>query len=138
MTLAKAGRSKFAKARKMLTADQLFFYEHAGYSYNPQTETPEQGRMRGAIELAQAEQYAANLGWTIEWDWDEIVDRRKNSKSHPRKEHEVLCARSPDPSNPRYSLAALCGIDHPDSNYRRVVEAELASEALHDRETETR
>jgi hypothetical protein len=28
-------------------------------------------------------------------------------------------------------LASLCGITDPDSNYRRVVEAELASEALH-------
>ena len=32
-----------------------FFREHAGFGYNPATETPEQGRERCARELADAE-----------------------------------------------------------------------------------
>jgi len=33
-----------------------FFLKHAGYSYNPQTETKEQGRRRCAKALVQAKQ----------------------------------------------------------------------------------
>ena len=53
--------------------------------------------------------------------------------------HEVLCCRIIDPGNPRRSLASLCGITDPDRNYGRVIEAELAAEAIADldREIET-
>jgi hypothetical protein len=142
MTLTKAtkaGRSKEAKARKQLTVDQFFFYQHAGYSHNPKTETAEQGRLRCAVELAEAEAIGQRLGYEFDWEGDSDPDLSWMSDDEREQEHEVLCCRIPDPDNTRYSLASLCGITDPDSNYRRVIEAELASEAIAalDREIET-
>jgi hypothetical protein len=136
---AKAGRSKAAKARKSLTADQLFFYEHAGFGYDPKTETREQGRIRCAVELADAEATGRRLGYGFEWEYDSDPDLSWMSAEERQLEHEVLCCRIPDPENTRYSLASLCGITDPDRAYRRVVEAELAQEAIGalDREIET-
>lgn len=127
-----AGRSKAAKARKSLTADQLFFFENAGYSYKA-PESAEQGRIRCAIELAKAEEYARGLGWEFEWEPDQSPDLSWMSDEERSQEHEVLCCRIPDPSNPKYSLASLCGIVDADRNYGRVIEAELAIEALANR-----
>ena len=61
------------------------------------------------------------------------------SDEERQQDHEVLCCRIPDPDTPRYSLASLSGITDPDRSYRRVIEAELASEAITalDREIET-
>lgn len=141
MTLSKtikAGRSKEAKARKVLTPDQFFFYQNAGYSY-AKTETPQQGRIRCAKALAESEAIGKRLEYVFEWDWDECPDLSWMSEEEREQEHEVLCCRIVDPENPRYSLASLCGITDPDHNYRRVIEAELASEAIAelDREIET-
>jgi hypothetical protein len=122
MTLSratKAGRSKEAKAHKQLTPDQFFFYQNAGYSFDPKTETAEQGHTRCAVELARAEEYARNLGWEFEWEFDQDPDLSWMSDEEREQEHEVLCCRIPDPENPRYSLASLCGISDPDSDYRR-------------------
>jgi hypothetical protein len=142
MTLAKttkAGRSKEAKARKQLTSDQFFFYQNAGYSYDTKTETPEQGRLRCSKDLAEAETVGQRLGYEFEWEFDECPDLSWMSDEEREQEHEVLCCRIVDHENPRYSLASLCGITDADSNYRRVIEAELASEAIAelDREIET-
>lgn len=49
---------------------EQFFYEHAGYSYDPLTETPEQGRQRGATVLAQAERESRDAGDSYEWRID--------------------------------------------------------------------
>src|SRR5437868_9324767 len=102
MTLSKgtkAGRSKEVKARKQLTTDQFFFYQNAGYSYDPKTETADKGRIRCAVELARAEKYARNLGWEFEWEWDECPDLSWMSDEKREQEHEVLCCRIPDPEN---------------------------------------
>ena len=40
-----------------LTADQQFFFDCACHSYDPRTETPEQGRTRCALDLAAAEAF---------------------------------------------------------------------------------
>jgi hypothetical protein len=139
----KAGRSKAAKAKKTLTKDQMFFYEHAGYSYNSaKGETAEQGRVRCAIELAQAEQYAANLEWTYEWDWDESGCNGCDCKSadcacYTGAGHETLVALLKDQDGRVLaSLSGICGVT---DSYRRTVEAELASEAMvdFDKEIET-
>ena len=34
-----------------MTKQEQFFYDHAGWSYDPKTETPEQGRERCAKDL---------------------------------------------------------------------------------------
>lgn len=139
MNTPKAGRTKRARAVKQLTPTELFFYDHAGYCYDSKRETEEQGRIRCAKQLAEAESIAARLNYEYEWDWDECPDLSWMDEEERAKEHEVLCCRIVDPSNRKYSIASLCGITDPDSNYRRVIEAELASEAIAelDREIET-
>lgn len=58
-----------------------FFYENAGASWNPATETPEQGRQRGAERLAQVEAWGQRSGYWfgvgIDPDpmWDDDVER---------------------------------------------------------------
>lgn len=116
MTLSKAtkaGRSKEAKARKHLTVDQFFFYRNAGYSYDSKTETPEQGRLRCAKELADAETIGQRLGYVLEWDFDECPDLSWMSDEEREHDHEVLRCRIPDPENTRHSLASLYGITDP-------------------------
>lgn len=108
-----------------------FFYENAGFSFDPQTETAEEGKRRCANELAEAERWASDAGLSFAW----AVDPDVNSSDH---------SDEPDP----YSLwecvardmngdtvASLGAIDFGrdgdpwDDPYRRVVEAELAVEA---------
>lgn len=117
--------------REQLTADQFFFYQNAGYSY-AKTQTPEQGRIRCAKDLAVAETVAQRLGYEFEWEFDECLDLSWMSDDERQRGDEILCCRIFDPENPRYSPASLCGITDPDRNYRRVVEAELAAEAIAD------
>lgn len=134
------GRTRKAKAqRAALTPAEQFFYDHAGFSYDPKTETRKQGRVRCAKELAESESIAARLGYEFEWDWDQDPDLSWMSDEERAQEHEVLCCRIIDPTDRKYSLASLCGITDPDTNYRRVIEAELASEAIAelDKEIET-
>jgi hypothetical protein len=108
-----------------------FFFEHAGYGHGP-GETPEQGRKRGAIALAKAEQEATARGWAIEWHedpegWDSLGD------IDPDDVKEVLYAVLKDENGK--VLASLGSIVDPDRASGRVVEAELALEALNERTT---
>jgi hypothetical protein len=136
---SKAGRSKEAKARKQLTADQFFFYQNAGYAYDTKTETPEQGHIRCAKDLAEAEAIGQRMGYVFEWEFDQGPDLSWMSDEEREQDHEVLCCRIVDPEDARHSLASLCGITDPDRNYGRIIEAELAAEAIADldREIET-
>jgi hypothetical protein len=132
-TPKKSGRSKRAKATKQLTPVELFFYDNAGYSYS-QDEAPEAGRIRCAKSLAKAEQYAQNLGWEYEWQNDNDADLSWLAEGETVETCEGCILRGEADV-----LESLWGITDASDNYRRVVEAELALEALHtyDRETET-
>lgn len=136
----KAGRSKAAKARKSLTKDQLFFYEHAGYSHDPKKETAEQGRIRCAIELAKAEEQARGLGWGFEWseDWDIGSHKEYYGAGSCYEDSEpTTCESCVCKDEDGEVLASLGCIDDATREYRRVVEAELADEALADYDLET-
>ena len=108
----------------------LFFLRNAGCSYNPNTETKQQGMARGARRLAKAERDARALGYTFEWndDWS-IGDHSK----------EFDCYEDGGPDTCEYCLMrdengkvvqSLHCIDDATREYRRVVEAELALEQL--------
>lgn len=107
-----------------------FFLTHAGYSYNPQTETPMQGRRRCARALAWAEMRARDVGASFEWSIDPDVDSSEWSDEEPPYAQWQCIAR--DASG--VVFASLHGIDFGRGKepwgdpYRRVVEAELASE----------
>ena len=109
-----------------------FFYAHAGYSYNPGNETRQQGRRRCARALAQAESDGRDASLSFEWNVDPHCDSSDFSKARPPWQLWYCVCRDAN----GIVRASLCGIDfgrdgEPWSNpYRRVVEAELASEAL--------
>lgn len=92
-----------------------FFRKHAGYVVGKSA--------AGALALARAEAAACALGWEVEWEhdgfeWDGEGDAPE----------EVLAAVLKDEDG--NVLEVLGGIGDPDRNYARVVEAELALEAL--------
>lgn len=114
---------------KKLTEAQQFFYDHAGYSYDPKRETAEQGRANCADHLAKVEAYAKQVGIRFEWEKDDI-DSRDFSDEKPYYKLHVCIAYL----NGKV-VGSLGGIDFgrngsPHGNtYKRVVEAELACDA---------
>lgn len=99
-----------------MTPAEQFFFTHAGYSYDPCSETPEQGRTRCAQRLAAAEAEADRRGWWVEWiDDDGEEDGR-------------WCALLRDSGSA--VLGSLGGLDVCAGPYARVVAAELAADVL--------
>lgn len=118
-----------------MTSNEQFFYDHAGFSYDPKTETEEQGKGRRAREMARAEQYGREHGWVFEWRDDQDADHSFVEGWTPEEqaewrevEHEALFCVLKDTDGK--VLESLGGIFDPTTEYGRVVEAELASEAL--------
>lgn len=103
-----------------------FFFEHAGFSYDPKTETANKGKARCARQLAKAERDARALGYTFEWISDHPFNSHGSDRSEWPETCEVCICRDQDGK----SLASLSCIDDASSEYRRVVEAELALESL--------
>lgn len=102
-----------------MTDATAFFYEHAGWSYDPATQTPEQGRQATAARLAEAEAWAASEGLTAQWQEDADADE-------PGQWGCVL--RDPDAQ----WIDSLWGIEFESGApwgepYARVVAAELAA-----------
>lgn len=117
-----------------LNNDERFFYENIGGSYNPATETQEEGRVRNARSYAAAERWASENGFWFEWmpDWDGCSGCECGSDEcpcHTGESHETYgcVARDEDDLGCGVSLWSIC---NPDENYRRVVEAELAAELM--------
>ena len=105
-------------AKRKMTGAEGFFYNHAGFVRGK--------RRQGAESLAHAESVATSEGWQVEWRHDDsgYLDTR-NDDVPPT---EVLCAVLTDAAG--NVLASLGCIGDPSDSYRRVVEAELAAEAL--------
>jgi hypothetical protein len=113
-----------------MTEEEQFFYEHAGWGYFQGKETPEEGRLSGARELARAEKASKDRGWWVEWRQD---DMPFDDDVHDPNEYgyiAVLFCTVPF-SGGREPLDSLGAIDAEDGDpYRRVVAAQLALEAL--------
>lgn len=128
MNTQKTGRSK------LISQAVAFFQEHAGWSYNPKTETAEQGKLRGAKALAKAERDAASKGLTFEWTDEGVrgcIGCDCGSDECPcseRTEHECFAVVVYNPDGE--VVASLGSVCSPSREYRRVVQAELALEAL--------
>jgi hypothetical protein len=109
-----------------------FFHAHAGYSWQPEKETQAQGRRRCARALAAAELAGREAGLSFMWSIDPHTDSSDWSDERPAwRVWQCVCI---DQAN--RVRASLHGIDfgrdgepHGDP-YARVVEAELAHEAL--------
>lgn len=118
------------KPTQQLNADAAFFFEHAGYSHTPLTETPEQGRTRCALNLAACEGIARNAGYSYQWEVDTEIDSSSFSDESPAWPL-WQCLMFDCHGN---VVQALGGVDFgpkggpAGSDYRRVCEAELASQ----------
>lgn len=109
-----------------MTQDEQFFFDTAGFSYNPATETEAEGKLKSAIAYAAAEAYARNELWYFEWVPDLEADPYDWDGEGPIGNEAYGCILR-DASGK--ALASLWGIWDPDGTYRRVVQAELALEA---------
>lgn len=111
-----------------------FFSKHAGGSYTPGKETRAQGKRRLAQRLAKAEREAFSRGWRVDWDQEMDPDLswcdECSSGEHDKYEHMNSTESAVLRDEEGRVLASLGNIDRPDRNYRRLVEAELADEAL--------
>jgi hypothetical protein len=116
-----------------------FFYMNAGWGYMPGEETPEQGRERGARELARSERLAYDRGFTYRWsidpcslssDWCE-PDEDGGKNCDPWQVWQcVMYNRDGRIVNSLHSVDFGRNGQPWGNNYRRVVEAELALEGL--------
>lgn len=114
----------------LLNPAERFFYENAGYSYNANVESAEQGKRRCARELAAAETWARDAGYSFRWEVDPFFDSSEWSDD-PEPWAQWMCTMHGDDGE---IVQHLGGVDFgrdgsPWGNaYRRVVEAELAHE----------
>lgn len=121
-----------ARTQKQLAFQ--FFFKYAGYSYDPKTQTPKEGRAATARRLAAAEQYCDAHNWRIEWqdDWSlgcshaEFYGTGSAYDEGEPSTCEIAVLYDADNN----ILASLGCIDDVDDNYRRVIRAELALEAM--------
>jgi len=106
-----------------LRAAWRFFLEHAGYCTPP-------GRAACALMLARAEAWAREQELSYLWEADFPADYQDDKGAWhqaPAKSCVVyqLCPKCQEPR----TVATLGGIMGADSDYRRVVQAELAAQA---------
>lgn len=102
-----------------------FFLEHAGFSYDPKTETREQGQARCAKDLAAAEDalmQAMRIG-DVQVIW---ADDPRTGDEFEEVENVESCTIEIDGE----IVASLFAIWDADANYKRVIRAELALECL--------
>jgi hypothetical protein len=118
-----------------------FFLAHAGYSYDPKTETQEEGRRRRARLLADAEVKATALGLIAQWHEDDNPDRSfmDADAGGDYDDEDRRCAEFYlcEILSPEGESLEILGSIHEDIRdpvgaryYRRVVEAELFLQAL--------
>ena len=111
--------------RRELKRAYEFFKENAGQ------------RAVGALHLAKAEAAAQERGWNVHWSDDAQPDiswmDEKQRKDYDSGRLSMLCADLVDEGGERLG-PNVCGVsvygDREGDAYKRVIEAELASEAL--------
>lgn len=127
---------------------EYFFWKHAGYSYDPKTQTPEERRKECAKRYAVAERWASENDVQFQWEQDSETDALFRDTDNPYQLWRCICCQGDE------IVAVLGGIDlgrngspypygvgvlgnptaHTRDPYARVVEAELALEAMPDDE----
>jgi hypothetical protein len=126
------------KAPKSITDPKVrFFYEHAGYAISS-GETEHTARLRNAKALADAEEYAADQDWAYDWEEESRDEAEMTFGDEETWENTESYSVALRDESDNSSLAALGGVSFPrdgahtsrSRDYRRVVEAELALEAI--------
>ena len=125
-------RTAFARGARYLERVR-FFADQSGWSYDPKRESPKAGRVRSAIRLADAEEWAESEGVAFNWDEDTQPDRSGIDHAGPIWE----CLAYPGDAYDVGPHESLSGVDLGESGYptgpgrdpyARVVEAELAEQ----------
>lgn len=120
-----------------LTDDEQYFYDNAGYSFDPAIETEDHGHAVTAIDLATAERVAKKAGAYIQWqrDWESERDINEgitlDSKDYIMSWTAVLYAPVHKTNDVDWEPgASLGGIDNgTKEDMSRVIYAQLAIEA---------
>lgn len=111
-----------------------FFWANAGYSYKP-PQTPEEGRRECATSLAAAERWGSDNGLSFEWREDDQTQESFRKLRRGEDPYNLwVCICRAESGEVRAALGGIDfgGKDPWGDSYRRVVEAELASEAMPD------
>lgn len=112
---------------EQLTAAE-FFYLKAGWSYDPHKQTQDEGRQECARALAMAERWAGETGIEYRWSVDQDAMATEGLDGGVLWE----CVAIDDDYEQVASLGGI-GFDSGEpwgDDYRRVIEAELALEAM--------
>lgn len=117
----KAGHHDLPRKGCALCEPVRFFFDNAGFSYDPNVETAEEGKLRTASDLAMAEAWGKANGLTFVWEFDH--DDSSDGDETPEVREACIAYVDGD------VVASLGGIGDATDDYRRVVEAELAVEA---------
>ena len=108
-----------------------FFYHWAGFSYDPKTEAPEEGRYRSAKALADAEAWAWWNDCTFDWTLGDETNREWTDEG---PEYATWACLMRDSSGE--VVESVRGVDlGPDGSpftdhHARCVQAELAREVM--------
>lgn len=130
-----------------------FFFDNSGSSYRPDRESEFVGRVLGANEMARAEAWARNAGALFQWCVDQLDSSEWSDERPAWDQYACLmymrcsdCTKDLDTEHAikdcsrklHYHIQqSLGGVDFGhdgsprDDNYARVVEAQLALEAMH-------
>lgn len=116
-----------------------FFYKYGAHSWNPKSETKQQGRARCARMMAAAEAWASEHGVSCNWQQDDTTSREWTDEG-PEYYTWVCVAEHTETGE----TASVGGVDFGHCGdkdatlaearapwgdpYKRVIEAELASE----------
>ena len=113
-----------------------FFHARAGYSYDPKTETKEEGRLRTAKALAAAERERVERGFRVSWEPDPYPCAAMGEGEEAAYEAgEIVILTGTMTDEEGNIVASIGGVsvkaEHGTNDlYLRVVEAEMAREAL--------
>lgn len=112
-----------------MSPDPSFYYKHAGFSYDPKTQTADEGRAECAFELARAALISSQRGWVVTWEPEPDPNSCAFDDDDDNTTEYFGCILRDSKS---HVLASLWCIGDPEANYCQVVQAELALEALDD------
>lgn len=121
-----------------MTKQEQFFYDNAGYTRNPKTQTEQQARAHSARLLARAETWARDEGYRYNWEIESESAESVYGTACPNADcNDPHCMSTHyDPTADFYvciiedkdgnAVDSLGMIEAPTREYRRVIEADLA------------
>ncbi len=114
-----------------MTKQEKFFFDNAGFSYKPEDETRAQGKLRCAKEMAKAETWAVQNGYSFAHEPDMDADESfMDDESEEYREEWSGKAWVTLMFDAEGSVVQSLGGSYGDAKYKRVVRAELALEEM--------